>query len=330
MGRPLNKKYFGNRNIGSTSVITDDNIGGEGIASVGFSNQGNFAANGTSTPLVGLSLPAPSIPTGVQATGTITYEVSTVTTGAGIGSLVVGAVYSYGTAPNFPECGNARWSVATTPGGGNATFTVTNRGTGIASIPTDTITVNMTKVSGSGPTNFSVDVWFRVKSFVIVEKGSGYTGDETITVTLGANAAGSVPVGAIVLTADTGGEYSGDNVGTVKGKNVSTYNENAIIAIDVSDDSIVDIIKQEGARRFKVKTATTTKFLNLTAPDDSTGLFIKATDSDGYDYWVKKISGHKATLIKYQPGGNARFADNTAVHWTFDAPTATTVKIRNA
>ena len=32
MGRPLNKKYFGNRNIGSTSTTTDDGIGGEGLA----------------------------------------------------------------------------------------------------------------------------------------------------------------------------------------------------------------------------------------------------------------------------------------------------------
>ena len=31
MGRPLNKKYFGNRNVGSTSTTADDNIGGEGI-----------------------------------------------------------------------------------------------------------------------------------------------------------------------------------------------------------------------------------------------------------------------------------------------------------
>jgi hypothetical protein len=331
MGRPLNKKYFGNRNIGvNNGTLTDDNIGGEGIASVSFSNQGNFAADGTSTPLVGLSLPAPSIPTGVQATGTITYEVSTVTTGAGIGSLVVGAVYSYGTAPNFPECGNARWSVATTPGGGDATFTVTDRGTGIASIPTDTITVNMTKVSGSGPTNFTVDVWFRVKSFVIVEKGSGYTGDETITVTFGANASGTaVPVGTIVLTTDTGGQYAGDNTPDVKGKNVSTYQENAIVAIDVSDDSIVDIIKQEGARRFKVRTATTTKFLNLTYPGDTTGLFIQATDSDGYDYWVEKISGRKATVVGYSGPGTPKF-DGLSVHWSFDDPDAASVKIRNA
>ena len=31
MGRPLNKKYFGNRNIGTTGT-TDNNIGGEGVA----------------------------------------------------------------------------------------------------------------------------------------------------------------------------------------------------------------------------------------------------------------------------------------------------------
>ena len=34
MGRPLNKKYFGNRNIGSTSTTADNGIGGEGVESV--------------------------------------------------------------------------------------------------------------------------------------------------------------------------------------------------------------------------------------------------------------------------------------------------------
>ena len=34
MGRPLNKKYFGNRNIGTTSTA-DTNIGGEGVESYG-------------------------------------------------------------------------------------------------------------------------------------------------------------------------------------------------------------------------------------------------------------------------------------------------------
>jgi hypothetical protein len=69
MGRPLNKKYFGNRNIGSTSVTTDDGIGGEGVASVTLNALGSY----TTRPTIGFS--APTLPNGVTATGTVTSEV---------------------------------------------------------------------------------------------------------------------------------------------------------------------------------------------------------------------------------------------------------------
>lgn len=66
MGRPLNKKYFGNRNVGSSSTTADDGIGGEGVASVTISGTwANFTA-GTTT----VTFSAPQLPGGVRATGT--------------------------------------------------------------------------------------------------------------------------------------------------------------------------------------------------------------------------------------------------------------------
>jgi hypothetical protein len=70
MGRPLNKKYFGNRNIGSASVTTDDGIGGNGVASAAVTVAGSYT---TTRPLFTFS--APTIPGGVTATGTVTSEV---------------------------------------------------------------------------------------------------------------------------------------------------------------------------------------------------------------------------------------------------------------
>jgi hypothetical protein len=70
MGRPLNKKYFGNRNIGSTSVTTDDGIGGNGVASAAVTVAGSYT---TTRPLFTFS--APTIPGGVTATGTVTSEI---------------------------------------------------------------------------------------------------------------------------------------------------------------------------------------------------------------------------------------------------------------
>jgi hypothetical protein len=66
MGRPLNKKYFGNRNIGSLSTTADNHIGGEGVASVTIGTPGTYTSS-----LPTATFKAPSIPTGVRATGTV-------------------------------------------------------------------------------------------------------------------------------------------------------------------------------------------------------------------------------------------------------------------
>jgi hypothetical protein len=70
MGRPLNKKYFGNRNVGSASTAADDyGIGGGAVASVTLNALGAYTTRPTITFAV------PTLPTGVRATGTITSEV---------------------------------------------------------------------------------------------------------------------------------------------------------------------------------------------------------------------------------------------------------------
>ena len=74
MGRPINKKYFGNRNTG-TAGTADDGIGGEGVASVTITNGGsNFDPANTT-----VTFSAPQLPTGVTATGTATIAAGVVT-----------------------------------------------------------------------------------------------------------------------------------------------------------------------------------------------------------------------------------------------------------
>lgn len=78
MGRPLNKKYFGNRNIGTNGYTPvpggntggDDGIGGEGVANVNFSS-GNIGAYLARIPAV--TFATPDLPGGVQATGSVTH-----------------------------------------------------------------------------------------------------------------------------------------------------------------------------------------------------------------------------------------------------------------
>jgi hypothetical protein len=80
MGRPLNKKYFGNRNIGTTGT-TDDGIGGQGVASVTIDTPGSYTS---ALPTVSFS--TPDIPDGVQATGIVHGNaLSAVATAAGTG-----------------------------------------------------------------------------------------------------------------------------------------------------------------------------------------------------------------------------------------------------
>jgi hypothetical protein len=318
MGRPLNKKYFGNRNIGSTSTTSDDKIGGEGIASINWSNLGLFRGNdATNEPLVGLDLPAPTLPDGVQATWTVTFEVASVSTGSGKAGLSVGDTYTYAAG------GSPTITVATISGT-NATFTTTG-GSGVAygSLPKDTTGVYITKTgTHSGPATFFTDINFKVKSVTINEKGSGYTGAETFTVTTYSMTTGAAPAGTIVLTTDSG------DVGS------STNQENAITiyakTTSGGTSQPADIIKQTGSRRYYVKTAdgisvVTLKSTAVSAAGDAT---IVSTDSASGTYYVTKLTAHRAVLTR---GTGTQFDTGTAIPWTFgSAVQDVSVKIPNA
>ena len=331
MASNLNKKYFGNRNIGTGGDQTnnnlsnsqnnsDDRIGGEGIASINWSNYGSWqaTAGGASAPLAGLALPAPTLPGGVQATWTNYFGAASVTTGAGSVGLVVGDTYTYSPITD------SRVVVATSGNNGtNATFTVTVAGS-TTTLLTDTQTVSLTKVTGTGASSFTVDVNVKIVNTVINEKGSGYTGAETFTVTKINGAAGTAPAGTIVLTTDNGIPYNAGN------------QENAIIPyayVTGGSRKVADIIRQVGARRYKVRTADgimTCALVTDGVANAAGEMDLTATDSSGKTYYVKKLTGHKATLVRYGAAGH-QFATDTAVQWTLgSAVLNTSVTIANA
>lgn len=321
MGRPLAKRFFGNRNIGTNGGVTsDDGIGGEGIASINFTEVGDWlsTAGGASSPLAGLALPAPTLPGGVQATWTLAYGARQVTTGAGKAGLVVGETYEYAPIPGLVV------TVANVSGT-NATFTVTNAGA-TNTLLTDLQGVNLTLKTGSGAATFLVDIYMKVVDATITNKGSGYTGAETFTVTLANSAVGTPPAGLIVLTTDSGV--------TSNGANAVDNQENAIIAYAyVTGNSLVaDINAQKGSRRYRVTTTEGTAVCKLVAATPSAvgEMSITATDSSGKTYYVTKLLSHKALLTQYGSSG-WEFADGAIVQWTFNAPTLnTTVQIENA
>jgi hypothetical protein len=333
MGRPLNKKYFGNRNIGSTGTGDNYGIGGEGIASISWSTLGAFQGNSNVAVLTFPALPAPTLPSGVQATWTAQYEVESVFTGSGKTDLAVGDTFGVTSIPGMI-------AKVTDVSGDNAVFSVTTTGASrgdalaLADIPKDTVGITLTQIAGDGTAGtFLCDVTFRVKesTVTITEKGSGYTGAETFTFTKPGTTSGDVPAGTIVLTTDSGSAGS------------STNQENAIVvtafipAANGGSSAVTgDIVKQTNDKRYKVKTAQGTGICQLVTDGVANAageMSIKATDSDGGNYLVAKLTSRKAVLVPAALGGSAgeQFASGTSVPWTFgNAEEDYSVKIENA
>jgi hypothetical protein len=320
MGRPLNKKYFGNRNIGSTSTTSDDyGIGGEGIASINWASLGTFRT----TP-VGLALPAPTLPGGVQASwSAIKYRVNGVVTSAGKTNLAVGWT---GTSSFFP----GMVAVVTSVSGSNAVFSVLpvdggSQGSNLNSVPNsgNTNTIVLTKTAGGGTaTTFTVDVNLQIVAMSIVEQGSGYTGSETFTVTV----AGGMdpPAGTLVLTTDSG------SVGS------STNQENAIIAYAwiAGKREVVDIVKQSGSSRYTITGADGTVYrakLKGTGDASADGeMDIYATDDNNNTYYVTKLTERRAYLTRKSGGSNYVYESGTSAPWSFNAASGIYVKVNNA
>ena len=96
MGRPLAKRFFGNRNLG-TSGTADNFIGGEGVASVGSISAGTYASGAT---YPGITFSAPGVPGGVTALGTVTVRAKAIAAapfGTQTAAYKVGQVLTIGT-----------------------------------------------------------------------------------------------------------------------------------------------------------------------------------------------------------------------------------------
>jgi hypothetical protein len=318
MGRPLNKKYFGNRNIGSGGYqvdesaggsanaqnYADDRIGGESVASAAITVAGSYT-----TLRPAFTFTAPTLPGGVTATGTITSEVLSATISGGTG---------YGNAQTF--------DLTVTTAGGSAVLNVTS--TALGAITTvNSITSRgsfegisaVTGVSGGTGTGAVPVLTYRAKSVTITEKGSGYVTAPTVA---GYTNQGGVTVNNIVLTVDTGAVGS------------ATNQENAILMtarLPGGSATTVDIIRQVSTNRYKVTDGTRTGIVKLkssvaTAAGEGS---IRLVDSNGGTYFATKITAHKATITR-GTGSQAAFVTGTAVKWNMTAATADSLLIDNA
>jgi hypothetical protein len=158
MGRPLNKKYFGNRNIGTTGTA-DNKIGGEGVASYG-----NIQAGTGWTTAPTVTFGTPDIPGGVQVTGTVRYKALSFATTANGTGYAVGDVLSPETgartqAALAPVASIVVVGVPTVANGGtlyDVTGAVGDRVTFTNAGLTQSLIVEITAVSGSTATTVEV------------------------------------------------------------------------------------------------------------------------------------------------------------------------------
>ena len=306
MGRPLHKKYFGNRNIGTTGT-SDNKIGGEGIASISNGTVGAIQINDTYKTFPYLTAAAPTLPGGVTADLSVTWEIAAIVISddgsgytinqTGASATLTGLTVQADVAPvvtiNTDGSGNVS---AISVAGGRGTFTDVD-GTGITTWG----------IVGAGGTNAQATVTFRVKSIAVNEKGSGYVSAPALS--WSAVNGGTMPSAqSVTLTTDSG------LVGS------STNQENALLfnakTTSGGTSKLGDVIKQQSSRRYKIKTADGTAVCKLVA--SATPAFnqcnLTATDSSGKTYWVTKITAHRALLTQYGTAGH-EFATGTSVKW---------------
>ncbi len=344
MGRPLNKKYFGNFNIGTASTSTDNGIGGEGLATIANPSQlGSILVCSTATAVPALVIPTPELPNGVQAQAQVTWEVESVYVTNGLG----GHGYATGTNTTLTGLGGGVVVHLATVGSGQGevqTIDFASTGSNRGSFTTIPVVADTYQIVG-GDGNQQAHVKFRVKQINVTEKGSGYIAAPAIT--WNSTGVKGVAPGSTtsILTTDSGSRDPGTN------HNVATDQDNAIIIYanvgGLGGTLIGDIIKQEGSRRYRVKTADGVKVVKLVAsnsPADGEA-YIIATDHTTASYWVTKLTAHRATVIPRGDGtpdfpaiGTGYNSEVQAQHvgWTFGTAHATsglaigTVKIQNA
>ncbi len=313
MGRPLAKRFFGNRNLGSASTSADNGIGGQGIASVTLNALGAYTTRPT------ITFPAPTLPSGVTATGTITSEVESVTA---VGGTMTGYTVGQLLTVDGTDAVLRVASIGGTGGDDAVTFDFTGGSRGnFTTLPSGAQT---TTSDGAGA-GCTVTLRFRAKEVVITEAGSGYIADSNLEVG-DLTFTQSVTASAIGLTTDTGRQGGGGNAFTNQENAVKIY---ANVSGSGSTGKVGDIIKQVSTRRYKVKTADGTGIVKLgTDATPATGHgYIVATSASGATYYVTKLTRHKATLVA-KTGDEA--LDGLAVQWTFGSPSGSIVQIENA
>ena len=304
MGRPIKKKFFGNLNNEQFgNVGTGSGIGGEGISStITVTNSGTNYSNGAV-----VTFSAPSLPTGVTATGTPVFTTD------GANRFGITAVTLTGAGRGYT---------------GTATITVTTA-TAVAAAATGN--------SGLTATNtFTVaSVTGIALGMIISGASTGINGKVTavdsnlkrITSSVNNNGTWSDASNLTFTDYGTGAKF----ITTVTASTQNALNVTAYIPAKNGGASakLSDIVKQEASHRYLVKNTDGIGQCKLTATDTPAAgqMNLIATDLNGSTYWVTKLTARRCILTQRTMSTAYLFATNGAAGWTIGSASAGVVSI---
>jgi len=307
MGRPINKKFFGNLNYPYDNEQTGGNsgTGGESINTITVSNSGTLYSQGST-----VSVGAPNIAGGIPAT--ISYSINA---SGNIAVSVVNTGTGYTSAPSISVA--KATTVTPTADATNNSYTLTN----------------VSSVAG-------VYVGMRIDGAPGVQASTYVASVGTNTITLTNTMTASTTTNAYAFS-DQGASFSASTALTS-----NTQNAIAFISYLTTGSSAIsggDIIKQESSRRYLVRNAQGVGQVKLSAGTGTShtleagGMHIIATDFGGATYYVIKLTSRKATLINRTGTDTALVTLTTdadgvktgTAGWTLGSATGTVVTIAN-
>ena len=301
MGRPIQKKYFGNKNLPDyANVSNKSGIGGESVATITVSNSGTLYSQGATVAIGGGTIitggSAATISNSINSAGNVTVT----KTGSGLG---------YTAAPSITVTPAA--TVNPTADATSGTYTLTN----------------VSSVAG-------VYVGMRIDGAPGVQTSTYVTSVGTNTVTLTKTMTASTTTNSYQFS-DVGASFASS---VALAATITTQNAIAFTSFLLTKDggaSAVangDIVKQESSRRYLVDNSQGIGQCKLVATDALTAGTMKiiATDGAGSTYFVTKLTAHKATLVNRTSTSTAKSITGAAVGWTLGSATGTVVTIANA
>lgn len=286
MGRPINKKFFGNLASPYDNAQTGGStgIGGESVSTITVSNSGTNYSSGTT-----VTISAPQIKGGTQATISYSRNVA-----GSLSVAVVGGGTGYTSASLTVTPATEVTKAASTGTDGATTIYVTN---------TNGIYVGMA-VSGTN-----------------VGTGSVVTVVSTGQVTVSATNADAIS-GNVTFT-DEGASFASSVALTSTTQNALAFTSYLTTGSNAVTGG--DIMKQEASRRYLVNNSEGIGQVKLVATDALAAgqMNLIATDGAGSTFFVTKLTARKATVVGRTGTSTAVVVSGAAVGWTLGVATGT-------